>query len=190
MENFLEWASRKTMWILLIPIFFIVFFTCAVSIYLSFQSESWRIGYDINGSIGDFFGGIMNPIIAFMALVWLVKGVRLQQKELSDTKAALQASEKHQASQVKIAAITALIASINDEHSRLRSYRQTIEPELNKLIKAHDYEQAQMLPNHFLSADEDLVALSEEFNALTNTISDYESQKLEYLAELRKILNG
>ena len=189
MGNFLEWASSKTMWILLIPLFVIVFITSAVPIYLSFQPESWRIGYDINGSIGDFFGGIMNPIIAFMALVWLVKGVKLQQKELADTKAALQASEKHQASQVKIAAITALIASINDEHSRLRSYRQTIEPELDKLIKVHDAQQAQMPPHHILSADEKMVALVEEINALNKAISDYESQRLEYLAELRKILN-
>lgn len=190
MEKFSEWASRKTLWILLAPAFIVLFFTLAVPIYLSFQPGKWQIGHEINGSIGDFFGGIMNPTIAFMALVWLVKGVRLQQRELADTRAALQASEKHQASQVRIAAITALIASINDEHARLRAYRQTLEPELDKQIKEHDRQQTQMEPYAHLSMDEDTVTLIEEFNALGESISNYESQRHQYLAELRDILKG
>lgn len=190
MEKFTEWASSKTIWILLVPVFVVLFFTLAVPIYLSFQPERWRMGYDVNGSIGDFFGGIMNPTIAFMALVWLVKGVRIQQKELEETKAALQASEKHQASQVKISAITALIASINDEHARLRTYRQTLEPELDKRTAQHDLEQDQMEPHHTLSLDDDTAALIQEFNALSQAISSLEGQRQRYLAELREILEG
>lgn len=190
MEKFLEWASGKTLWILLVPAFIVLFFTLLVPIYLSFQPGRWQIGHDINGSIGDFFGGIMNPIIAFMALVWLVKGVRLQQRELAETKAALQASEKHQAAQVRIAAISALIASINDEHARLRTYQQTLKPELDKQIKEHDRQQAQMETHHILSLDEHTAALVDEFNALERSITNYESQRHQYLAELRDILNG
>lgn len=190
MEKFSEWASRKTLWILLAPVFIVFFFTLAVPIYLSFQPGRWEIGHEINGSIGDFFGGIMNPTIAFMALVWLVKGVRLQQRELADTRAALQASEKHQASQVRIAAITALIASINDEHARMRAYRQTLEPELNRQFQEHEDQQAQIGTYGFLMMDEDTVALNEEFNALGESISNYESQRHQYLEELRDILKG
>ncbi|CAO3858304.1 hypothetical protein [Achromobacter mucicolens] len=190
MEKVSEWASRNTLWILLVPAFIVLFFTFAVPVYSSFQPGRWQIGHDINGSIGDFFGGIMNPVIAFMALVWLVKGVRLQQIELAETKAALQASEKHQAAQVRITAISALIASINDEHARLRAYRQSLEAELAKQIKEHDLQQAQMEPHHTLSLDEHTAALLEEFNALERTIKNYEHQRHQYLAELKEILNG
>lgn len=190
MEKFLEWASKNTLWILLVPAFVVLFFTLAVPIYLSFHPGKWQIGYDINGSIGDFFGGVMNPIIAFMALVWLVKGVRFQQQELKQTNAALNASEKHQAAQVKIAAISALIASINDEHARLRTYRQTLEAELEKRIKEHNRQQDQMEPHHTLSLSEHTTALFDEINVLERDITNYESQRSDYLAKLKAILNG
>lgn len=190
MDKFLEWAASKTLWFLLVPAFFVCFFSLAVPVYLSTQSGPWQLGYDVNGSIGDFFGGIMNPIIALMALVWLVKGVRLQQKELEETRVALQASEKHQAAQVRIAAMTALIASINDEHNKLRAYRQTLEPQLDELIKEHDRQQAQMEPWSTLSLDEDTASLVDEINALTAAIERLESQRAHYLHDLKGILVG
>lgn len=190
MDRFLEWAAGKTLWFLLLPAFVVCFFSLAVPIYLSTQPGPWQLGYDVNGSIGDFFGGIMNPIIALMALVWLVKGVRLQQKELEETRVALQASEKHQAAQVRIAAMTALLASINDEHDKLRTYRQTLEPELDRRLEEHERQQSQTEPWVTLSLDEDTDALLDEVNALTAAIEEFESQRAKYISDLKEILLG
>lgn len=189
MEKFSEWASKNTIFILLAPILIVILLTLAVPVYLLFQPGKWEIGYEINGAIGDFFGGIMNPIIALMALVWLVKGVKLQQTELAETKAALQASEKHQASQVRIAAITALIASINDEHARLRTYRQALEPDLKQQMKEH-YDQQALLKPHILAMDPCTVELLDKFHTIEDAMTNYESERNKYLAELRKILNN
>lgn len=41
------------------------------------------------GTFGDFLGGLLNPIIAFLALVWLRESVRLQKEELSGAKEIL-----------------------------------------------------------------------------------------------------
>ncbi|WP_162989553.1 hypothetical protein [Comamonas sp. lk] len=146
--------------------------------------------FEINGQIGDFFGGILNPIVALMALVWLVKGVKLQQKELEETKFALQASEKHQAAQVRISAITALISSLNDEQHKLRDYRKTVQIAVDDIVKQHDEQARQLPPGSTLCMDVWEVSRMEELQALNSAIEKYEEQKTAYLAELRTILEG
>ncbi len=42
------------------------------------------------GTFGDFFGGILNPVIASFALYWLITSVNLQIQELKKTNEALE----------------------------------------------------------------------------------------------------
>ena len=190
MEKYLEWVSNKTIWILLIPAFLVFSITLAVPIYLSQTSDqAWKMGYEINGAIGDFFGGVMNPIIALIALVWLVKGVSLQQIELAHTRKALEASEKHQANQVKISAMTALISTIIDEQVKLRAHAKTLEPELNARLEDHFDEQEMMGPGANLQMDLETMSLNDEFNAVHSSIQRYEEQKIQYFDMLKKILH-
>lgn len=42
------------------------------------------------GALGDFFGGMLNPFFAFMAFVLLTQSIRLQLKEMAETRKALQ----------------------------------------------------------------------------------------------------
>lgn len=52
---------------------------------------------DIWGVFGDFFGGILNPLIALFALIWIIYGVRFQQEEFEKTRQHYnQISEKQQ----------------------------------------------------------------------------------------------
>jgi uncharacterized membrane protein len=61
------------------------------------------------GAFGDYVGGILNPIIAFTALCWLVISVRIQKEELNETRSALKDSADAQKEQVRVASFTALI---------------------------------------------------------------------------------
>lgn len=51
------------------------------------------------GQVGDLFGGIANPLITFLALIALLYSIKIQKKELNDTKVALQESAKSQSDQ-------------------------------------------------------------------------------------------
>lgn len=80
------------------------------------------------GQLGDYVGGILNPLIAFLAFYWLTQSVLLQRQELQDTKAALHASAEAQGKQEKyaqrsarVAALTAIVMSHNSDVSGLRS---------------------------------------------------------------------
>lgn len=81
---------------------------------LSISSGDW-------GTLGDFLGGTLNPIIAFSAFYWLTKSVRFQREELAETRSALQESSEAQAKQVRLAALTALTSSIMTEVETQRS---------------------------------------------------------------------
>lgn len=72
------------------------------------------------GSMGDFFGGVLNPIISFAAFYWLTKAVRLQKQELAETKSELAKSSTAQVQAVRISALTALV----EAHTTEISYRR------------------------------------------------------------------
>ncbi len=80
------------------------------------------------GQFGDYVGGILNPLIAFLAFYWLTQSVLLQKQELAETKDALKDSADSQSKQVLLAAraaeINALSAMLASHNSDLSSYRK------------------------------------------------------------------
>lgn len=89
----------------------------AISIYLAFGFAYYLISYysesnsdlptdpEKLGQLGDYIGGLLNPTIAGLALLWLIYSVSLQIKELRKTNEALEATlqtAKDQQKQVSI----------------------------------------------------------------------------------------
>lgn len=79
------------------------------------------------GQLGDYLGGILNPLIAFGAFLWLVASVRIQKTELEATRVALTESQEAQAQQAKVSLLAARIETLNIELSsvvgQLNHYR-------------------------------------------------------------------
>lgn len=100
---------------LILPSIYFVWFAYH-SIPVSVDSGDW-------GTLGDFVGGILNPLIAFSAFYWLTRSVRIQKEELGQTRATLNETLAAQSAQIKISALTALISSATNEidvlHTRL-----------------------------------------------------------------------
>ncbi|MDO7412635.1 putative phage abortive infection protein [Acinetobacter baumannii] len=65
------------------------------------------------GPVGDFFGGILNPIFALFAFYWLTYSVRLQIKELKETREEL---KKAATAQVESARHQESIAALENEN--------------------------------------------------------------------------
>lgn len=179
MEKIIDWVSRKTLWIVLVPAFVVILATVAVPIYRAIQFEGTGFSYEINGSIGDFFGGIMNPIVALVALVWLVKGVSIQQRELEDTKKALRDSADAQKRQIiyseamlQMSALTALINSSNNNLSAIKERLSTIERAINtNPVAAYEYGHEK----HGLELDQELI--SRNLDYYIESIEQYLSPK-------------
>ncbi|WP_394754680.1 hypothetical protein [Crenothrix sp.] len=71
---------------------------------LSDKNEVW-------GTFGDYFGGILNPVIAAFAFYLIAKTYELQKRELEETRKLLKVSSDAQEKQVKVAALTALMSA-------------------------------------------------------------------------------
>lgn len=90
--------NSHRIYIFLIIIAVLFFYIICKGIKVPGQIELW-------GTVGDFFGGILNPIFALFAFYWLTYSVRLQIKELKETREELkkaataqEESAKHQKS--------------------------------------------------------------------------------------------
>jgi len=78
-----------------IPIVYFAWFFLKNNMKLSISTSDW-------GSFGDFFGGILNPLIAFFAFFWLTRSIKIQKQELMETKEALVGAGVVQANQAEI----------------------------------------------------------------------------------------
>lgn len=65
------------------------------------------------GQFGDFIGGILNPLIAIFAVYWLSVSILIQKQELSETRTALEETQKAQERQAELAVVAARIQSLN-----------------------------------------------------------------------------
>lgn len=90
------------------------------SLHLADDPEAW-------GQFGDYVGGLLNPLIAFLAFYWLTQSVLLQKQELAETKDALKDSAGSQSRQVELAkraaeinALSGLLSAYNSDLSRMR----------------------------------------------------------------------
>lgn len=78
--------------IALVPGIYLVWFYFFNQQIISTDSSNW-------GAFGDFFGGVLNPLIALLAFYWLTQSVLIQKTELSETQKVLKETEKAQKEQ-------------------------------------------------------------------------------------------
>ncbi|MFP0967839.1 hypothetical protein ACLDZZ_03870 [Acinetobacter baumannii] len=92
--------------IFLIIIAVVFFYLIMKEVSVTDAAQHW-------GPVGDFFGGILNPIFALFAFYWLTYSVRLQIKELKETREEL---KKAAAAQVESARHQQSIAELENEN--------------------------------------------------------------------------
>ncbi len=80
------------------PWIFIYFYILLISgLYIAwFHDHDFSQAPSDWGTMGDYFGGLINPLSSLMALYFLIKTYRAQKEELNETKKALQSSAIHQ----------------------------------------------------------------------------------------------
>ncbi|MBJ9370548.1 putative phage abortive infection protein [Acinetobacter sp. TGL-Y2] len=90
-----------------------------IAFYLIMKEVQVTPNAQLWGTVGDFFGGILNPIFALFAFYWLTYSVRLQIKELKETRIELgKAAKAQEASaehQEQIARLESEILELNKD---------------------------------------------------------------------------
>lgn len=121
LQSQIAWSKRLAVGAIFIVIAaYVVQFGLVLGEPLSGDAETW-------GQFGDYVGGALNPLIAFLAFYWLTQSIQLQREELSETRKALQDSaraqlkqEQHALKTARINALSALLTSHNNDITNVR----------------------------------------------------------------------
>lgn len=109
------------------------------SYFINFH-KSVSASNEVWGTFGDFVGGTLNPILAALAFYWLTASIRLQLKELRDTRQVLESTSDHQK---KLAELENTNINIQNKIFELQ------ELTLEKQIKASTSQQEQISLQNF-----------------------------------------
>lgn len=88
------------------------------------------------GQLGDYFGGVLNPAVALAALYLLSLSIRIQRKELAETRQALKEQARHAQDSADLAALTSLVNASLAEASIHRDYLQFLVQQISDYDKA------------------------------------------------------
>ena len=146
---------------------YFLWFAFKVNASVSYSSTDW-------GTLGDFFGGLLNPVIGLFALYWLTKSVRLQKEELFETRSEL-------AKQVEMAALTALIHSIMAEVEILRNNSAFLCDQLAKHTSGHIW--------NLDGAELTINQAHEKIAEINHRMSGRLEERLHYEDAIKKVLN-
>jgi outer membrane murein-binding lipoprotein Lpp len=118
--------------------FYFIWFGAILGAPLSKSTSTW-------GELGDFLGGLMNPIVAGCALYWLAMSVSLQKQELSATRDELQltrdelaAARVAQQEQARLALLSTQISSLNVRLSSISTEINHLRTRLNYALQYMD----------------------------------------------------
>ncbi|TGU85688.1 putative phage abortive infection protein [Acinetobacter pittii] len=117
--------------IFLIIIAVVFFYLIMKEVKVTDEAQNW-------GTVGDFFGGILNPIFALFAFYWLTYSVRLQIKELKETREEL---KKTAAAQEESARHQKSIADL--EHENVLTQKKILELQQKTLISQNESSESQ-----------------------------------------------
>lgn len=154
---------------------YFTYFGLVVGLPAAVRPDEW-------GTFGDFFGGLMNPIVAFAAFYWLTQSVKLQKQEQADTRHELKLAAEAQRQLVKtgkvtvqIAALSALAQEAHNEFSQARSIADSIYAK-----RPGDEERA--FQTHY--DGEHSLTLAQLNSRIKQAVED----RKKYLAELQQLL--
>lgn len=89
-------VATLIVFVMVIIVFFAVNFSRIRGYQISDSIEHW-------GQVGDFFGGVLNPVLAFASFVALLYTIKLQSKEMEES--------RHELSQARIAQQKTVVAA-------------------------------------------------------------------------------
>jgi hypothetical protein len=97
------------------------------------------------GQLGDYFGGLLNPVVALAALYLLSLSIRIQRKELAATRQALDEQARHANDSADLAALTSLVNAALAEAGMHRDHLRFLVQQISahdQAVRQHDWDVA------------------------------------------------
>lgn len=145
--------------------------------FLPGDSEKFRLAE--LGQMGDYFGGLVNPVVSLAALALLAWSIRIQKQELAETRKALEESASAQQAQAKASMDSVRLAALTAMHDVLSRREPALNSramELSKQIMA-----ASSTSNVIPYLQNEIKKVQDELNAISAEKEKFSTQILEML---------
>ncbi len=169
------WQRWLTCFAAALIVSYVVYFGVLLGQPPAFDADKW-------GAFGDFFGGILNPIVAFGAFYWLTQSVKLQKQELSETRLELKRTANAQAElvmhgerSVRVAALTALVNSVE---MQIEIAKKELKETTGRIIAARAVE------------DPSVRELGRRQADFSSWLVELEVDRKKYYAELKSVVDA
>lgn len=113
---------------LILTVFVIFILVVVVSFLDNFADYPFATTVDDWGSVGDFFGGMLNPVFAFASFIALLYTIRIQREELTLTRDELKETRRELAA-------TAKAQTLSSEILQLQSFESTFFSQIEYVLK-------------------------------------------------------
>lgn len=108
------------------------------------------------GQLGDFIGGILNPIVAGAALFWLTQSVRLQKEELAETRAEMVRSTEAQLDAALLSALGSLLSMKTSDCTTAMSELARVDAGIEKRVSDFNATRQVLTQAPRMAEDDDL----------------------------------
>jgi hypothetical protein len=139
------------------------------------------------GQFGDYMGGILNPMVAFGAFLWLVESVRVQDSELTQTKDALRASQVAQQQQADTSLLAAKVETLNVEMTSVVNQLQNLRA---KQARISGLQNRPDRPSTYVNELNQPILIVVMSANLQGTIMALEEEEDRILQEVKKLSSG
>ena len=112
----LEKHAQHSVWMIGILALFMLF-----TYFVNFSGYGFSEKQEDWGALGDYIGGILNPLISLAALYWLTRSIILQKRELQETREALRDTADSQSQQVRSSEVSSQLQFISIELGMIAS---------------------------------------------------------------------
>ncbi|MCR3946354.1 hypothetical protein NUK32_05245 [Aeromonas caviae] len=131
----------------------VVSISCVIIAYIfKFHGNNISSNPEQWGQIGDYFGGLLNPIISFTTLIFLIKAYYSQRQELEDTKIALKDTVEYNRKQTAMMNTSIKISKFNVHIDLCHKEIGYIQDEINRAEECK-YKQKGNIGYNFYSRD-------------------------------------
>ncbi len=139
-ESFNQLTSRKNISLLASVYLFVFLSIYILTVIGAFVEKFHKVGLQDKlehwGQVGDFFGGMLNPVLAFASFIALLYTVRLQAIEMDDTRKAFEKSEKVQQTMLQQSLDQPVLQIIMQSMGDVKGYFEKINNLYNRDIKS------------------------------------------------------
>lgn len=137
------------------------------------------------GAFGDFIGGLLNPLCAYMAFIWLVRSYALQKTELAETRLTLKDTLDTQTRQVELTLLSTQTQALS---IRLSALGSTLSSLRSKHARAVSHANVHGLGHSLVTDDGRYTEVHLEIRKLHETILIAEKAENAIVSELNKLM--